>query len=115
MSKQLLFQTINELKKAGNKNEAPIWSKLAKLAIKPSSSKRTLNVNRINQITKENDMIVFPGKVLGTGNISHKITISSFSISNSAAQKIMDAGGQIIEFSEMIKKSPTGKGVVFLG
>ncbi len=115
MSNQLLFQTINELKKAGNKNKAPIWSKLAKMATKPSSAKRTVNINRINQITKDNDVVVFPGKVLGTGNVSHKITISSFSISNSAAQKILDAGGKIINFSEMIQKSPTGKGVIMLG
>ena len=39
----------------------------------------------------------------------------SFSISNSAAKKIKDSGGEIIKFSEMIEKFPTGKGVKIIG
>ncbi|MEK0328055.1 MAG: uL15 family ribosomal protein, partial [Nitrosopumilus sp.] len=66
-------------------------------------------------VTKENAVIVVPGKVLGTGNVSHKITLSSFSISNSAAKKIIESGGTIISFSEMINKFPTGKGVIIIG
>ena len=75
---------VKDLKQASKKNEAPIWSKLAVLALKPSSSKRTVNLTRINKITKENDVLFVPGKILGTGNLSHKITLSSFSISTTA-------------------------------
>ena len=70
---------------------------------------------RIGQLTKDNDTVVFPGKVLGTGNIPHKITISSFSISESAANKIIESGGKLVSFSDLIEKNPTGKGVVLLG
>ena len=72
---------VKDLKQASKKNEAPIWSRLAALALKPSSSRRVVNLTRINKITKENDILFVPGKVLGTGNISHKITLSSFSMS----------------------------------
>jgi len=72
-------------------------------------------LTRINDFTKEGEVIVVPGKILGTGNVSHKITISSFSISNSAAKKITESGGNIISFKEMIKKFPTGKGVRIIG
>ena len=81
-----------DLKKASTKNDAPIWAKLAEYALKPSAARRDLNLNRISQLTKENDMVVFPGKVLGTGTIPHKITLFSFSISNSAADKIIKNG-----------------------
>ena len=73
------------------------------------------NLYRIGQLTKDNDTVVFPGKVLGTGNIPHKITLCPFSISESAATKILENGGKLISFSELIEKSPTGKGVVLLG
>ena len=53
--------------------------------------------------------------MLGTGILSHKIILASFSISNSAAKKIKDSGGEIIKFSEMIEKFPTGKGVKIIG
>jgi large subunit ribosomal protein L18e len=104
-----------DLKKASVKNDAPIWAKLAEYALKPSIARRDINLNRIAQLTKENDTVVFPGKVLGTGNVSHKITLCSFSISNSAVDKIIDNGGKLISFSDLIKQNPTGKGVVLLG
>ena len=70
---------------------------------------------KIGQITKDNDTVVFPGKVLGTGTVPHKITLCSFSISESAANKIIESGGKLISFSYLIEKNPTGKGVVLLG
>ena len=105
---------IKDLKQASKKNEAPIWSRLADLALKPSS-RRVVNLTRINKTTKENDILFVPGKVLGTGNISHKITLSSFSMSVTAANKIIQNGGNIITYSDMIKKYPTGKGVIIFG
>ena len=83
--------------------------------MKPSSSRRVVNLTRINKATKENDVLFVPGKVLGTGNISHKITLSSFSMSATAANKIIKTGGSIVTYSDMIKKYPTGKGVIIFG
>ena len=115
MTNQVVLQMAKQLKLASTKNDAPIWFKLAQLALKPSSARRVVNLNKINEFTKENDVIVVPGKVLGTGNVSHKVILSSFSISNTAAKKISESGGQIISFSEMIEKFPTGKGVNIIG
>jgi len=115
MANQFVVQMAKELKKASAKNDAPLWSKLAEFALKPSSARRTINLKRIGQLTKDNDVVIFPGKVLGTGAIPHKITLFSFSISNSAASKIKESGGQIVEFSDMIEKFPSGKGVNLLG
>ena len=106
---------VKDLKQASKKNEAAIWSKLADLALKPSSTKLTVNLTRINKITKENDVLYVPGKILGSGNLSHKITLSSFSISTTAANKIIQSGGNIMTYSDMIKKFPTGKGVIIFG
>jgi large subunit ribosomal protein L18e len=115
MTNQIVVQMARELKKASTKNDAPIWSKLAELALKPNSARRTINLKRIGQLTKDNDVVIFPGKVLGTGTIPHKITLFSFSISNSAVSKIKGSGGKIVGFTDMIEKYPTGKGVSLLG
>ena len=114
MVNQVVLHMIKDLKQASKKNEAPIWSRLAKLAIKPSARK-IVNLTRINKITKDNDVLFVPGKVLGTGNISHKIILSSFSISATAAKKIIQTGGTIMTYSDMIKKYPTGKDVMIFG
>jgi large subunit ribosomal protein L18e len=104
-----------ELRKASSKNEAPIWARLAEYALKPSIARRHINLKKINELTKESDTVVFPGKVLGTGTLNHKITLCSFSISNSAASKILENGGKIVSYSNLIENHPTGKGVVLLG
>lgn len=104
-----------ELKNASKKNKAPIWLRLAELALKPASARRIVNVGQIDKFTKNNDIIVVPGKVLGTGNLTHKITLCSFSISNSGVQKILDSGGKILSFPELVKSNPTGKGVKIVG
>lgn len=115
MANQVVLQMAKKLKQASTKNDAPIWAKLAQLAQKPSSARKVVNLTKINGVTKENDVVVIPGKILGTGNLLHKITVSSFSISNSAATKIIESGGKIISISEMIEKFPTGKGVKIIG
>jgi len=115
MTNQVVIQMAKDLKKASAKNNAPIWGKLAEYALKPSAARRDINLYKIGQNTKENDMVVFPGKVLGTGDIPHKITLFAFSISESAANKILEKGGKLITYSNLIEKNPTGKGVVLLG
>ncbi|MGH9998871.1 MAG: 50S ribosomal protein L18e, partial [Nitrosopumilaceae archaeon] len=115
MTNAVVLHMAKELKEASKKNKAPIWSRLAELALKPSSARRTVNVSRIDRLTKDGDVIVVPGKVLGTGGMSHKITLCSFSISNSGAQKILEQGGKILNYSELIKNHPTGKGVTIIG
>jgi large subunit ribosomal protein L18e len=115
MTNQVTIQMANDLKKASTKNGAPIWRKLAEYALKPSAARRNINLYRIGQLTKENDIVIFPGKVLGTGNIPHKITLFAFSISNSAATKIIQSGGHLISYSNLIENNPSGKGVVLLG
>jgi len=112
---QVVLHMVKDLKQASKKNEAPIWSRLADLALKPSSSRRVVNLTRISKTTKDNDVLFVPGKVLGTGNISHKIILSSFSMSTTAAKKIIQTGGTIMTYSDMIKKYPTGKGVIIFG
>ena len=106
MTNQVVIRMASDLRKASVANDAPIWRKLAEYALKPSIARRDINVNRISQLTKENDTVVFPGKVLGTGAISHKITLCSFSISNSAAAKVLENGGKIISYSRFNQTKP---------
>ena len=110
-----LVQLVKELKSASRKNEAPIWLKIAKNVLKSNSNKRTINLKKIDALTDDGSAVVISGKILGTGNLSHKVLVSSFSISNSAAKKIKESGGEILQFSDMIDRFPTGKGVKIIG
>ena len=111
MTNQVVIHMAKELKVASKKNKAPIWSRLAEMALKPTRARNVLNLGQLDKFVNDNDIVVVPGKVLGTGNISHKITLCSFSISSSGAKKIVQSGGKIIDVTQLIKNNPTGKGV----
>ena len=115
MTNQIFINVAKELKEASKKNDAAIWKKLRSFILKPSSSRRIVNLTKIDKITKDNDVLFVPGKVLGTGNISHKISLCSFSISRTATKKIIQSGGKIMKLSDIIEKYPTGKGVTIIG
>ncbi|MFZ1076124.1 MAG: 50S ribosomal protein L18e [Nitrosotalea sp.] len=115
MTNQVVIRMAKELKVASKKNKAPIWLRLSEMALKPTRTRRVLNLGQIDKSVNDNDTVIVPGKVLGTGNISHKITLCSFSISTTGAKKVTQSGGKIIDFAQLIKNNPTGKGVKILG
>ncbi|MDE1813331.1 MAG: 50S ribosomal protein L18e [Thaumarchaeota archaeon] len=115
MTNQIVIQMVKTLRGASKKNNAPIWERLADLALKPTRAKRTINLGQLDKFVSDNDIIIVPGKVLGTGNLSHKITLCSFSISTTGAKKITQSGGKISDISQIIKDHPTGKGVKIIG
>ena len=87
MVTQAKVNTLKILKKASKENDAPIWAKVADFVQKSRSNQKIVNLTRINQTTEDGNAVVITGKILGTGNISHKVSVSSFSISNAAAKK----------------------------
>jgi large subunit ribosomal protein L18e len=111
----LIANTIWTLRQAFKKNNAPIWRALGEELAGSRTNRREINVGRLAEITKSDEVIVIPGKVLGTGALGHKLTVCAFSISENAAKKILTAGGKLVTFEDVIKKYPDGKGVRIIG
>ena len=115
MTDEHRVRMARDLKKASTQHAAPIWRRVSEYALKPSVARRTINVKGIDSRTTDGDTVVFPGKVLGTGTISHGVTLFCFGISESAAIKIRKAGGRILNHHDIVSAKPTGSGVVLLG
>jgi len=111
----LVDNTIWTLRHAFKKNRSPIWHVLEAELAGPRAGRREINVRRLAEITRSDEVIVIPGKLLGTGQLGHKLTVCAFSISESAAKKVLTAGGKIMTFEELIKNYPEGKGVRVIG
>ena len=93
------------------KTKRRIWRKVSK---KLSGSRRQrieANLYRINKKTKPNDVIVIPGKVLGIGDLTHKLTISCLNCSESAKKKIVASGSKLMSIEDLLEQNPTGKNV----
>jgi large subunit ribosomal protein L18e len=111
----MIGNTIWSLRNAFKKNKAPIWRALQEELAGSRANRREINVKRLAEITKADDVVVVPGKVLGTGSIGHKLTVCAFSISETAARKIKESGGNVATFDDLINKHPDGKGVRIIG
>ena len=111
----ILKKLIEELKKKSVEHKVNIWNKIASDLERPTRVRHIVNLSKINLYTKENDTIVVPGKVLGSGTLDHKLTISAYQFSNGAKEKINKAGCKIIPLNELIQESPQGKRIRILG
>ncbi|MFL6330836.1 MAG: 50S ribosomal protein L18e [Nitrososphaeraceae archaeon] len=111
----LVYNTIWTLRRAFKKNKAPIWRLLENELSGPRSNRREVNVRELANVTKSNEVVIVPGKVLGTGAIGHRLTVCTFSISEIAARKIIGSGGKIITLDDLVQNHPDGTGVRIIG
>ncbi|MFX0076051.1 MAG: 50S ribosomal protein L18e [Candidatus Hermodarchaeota archaeon] len=93
------------------KTKRKIWRKVSKKLSGPRRERVEANLYRINKKTKENDVIVVPGKVLGLGDIDHKLTIACLEYSKTAQKKIESSGSRLISIEELYESNPEGKNV----
>ncbi|MBI5392411.1 50S ribosomal protein L18e [Candidatus Woesearchaeota archaeon] len=114
-SNQILTKTIAELKKKSIEEEKGIWKAIARYLEAPARQARVVNLAKISRYSKENDTIIVPGKVLGGGDLNHKLTIAAFRISEQAREKIQKQNGNIISFEELMQKNPKGTGIKIIG
>lgn len=105
-----LKELIKNLEKLANKEKVKLWKAIANELKKATRKKREVNLFHINRITKENETIIVPGKVLGTGEINHKVNVAAFQFSDSAKKKL-----NAMTIEELMKTNPKAKGVRIIG
>ena len=93
------------------KTKTRIWKKLSKKISSPRSNKIEANLYRINKKTKVDDIIVIPGKVLGIGELNHKLTIACLECSTPAKKKIEQSGSKLLSINELLEQNPEGKNI----
>ena len=104
-------QLIKILKEKARQEEAPIWRDLAKRLEKSTRSQAEVNLSRINRYTSDDEIILVPGKVLGSGALDHKVQVAALDFSQQAAEKIVDAGGKCLDITLLLEENPKGSGV----
>ncbi|MFP4524429.1 MAG: 50S ribosomal protein L18e [Candidatus Woesearchaeota archaeon] len=111
---QALATLITELKRQASTQEASIWKRIATDLEKPTRQRRVVNVFSIDKHSKEDDVVIVPGKVLGVGELNHKVTVAALAFSDEAKEKI-DAKGKTMDIKELMAQRPKGEKVRILG
>ena len=114
-SNSTLVKTIVELKEASRKNEAPLWRSIANRLEGSSRNWPSVNVSKLEYNVNKNGKAIVPGKLMGTGIVTKKMTVAAYSFTDSAKEKIQSAGGKCLTYNEMIKAIPKGTDVMVIG
>jgi len=110
-----LLQTIKLLNGKSQESGIPLWQSLAKKLKRSNKSRIYANISLINRHTEPNDIVVIPGKVLGSGKLDHPVSVSAFKFSKVAKQKIKDSGGRCISLTTLLSENPKVSKVKMLG
>jgi large subunit ribosomal protein L18e len=85
------------------KQKKPLWIRAADLLSRPSKKAVSVNLQKLNKLTKANDFVIVPGKVLGKGELEHKITLGAFKFSESAREKL--GKKEALTIPELVEKA----------
>jgi large subunit ribosomal protein L18e len=106
--------TIKVLRKASNANNTDIWRAISDSLCSPRRGSASINLSKIDMLTSEGQVVAVPGKVLGFGNLTKKVDVAALSFSQSARDKIAQAGGKAVTLEALVSLNPRGKGVKIL-
>ena len=109
-----LTELITELRKTSAIQQAPVWSAVADDLARPTRQKAIVNLAKLARSTKQGEVIIVPGKVLGDGELSHSLTIAALGFSASAQLKLKANKTIMITITDALKKDPKGKSVRIL-
>ncbi len=106
-----LVELIAVLRQSAREQRAAIWKELARRLEAPAQNHAEVNLSRLNRSTSSNDVVVVPGKVLGTGSLDHPICVAALSFSETARSKIFAASGKVATLDEIVGARPSGSNV----
>ena len=106
---------IRFLRKKSNDAEANIWDTIAEKLGVSKHRRVSINISRMNRYSSDGETVVVPGKVLGAGNLDHKLSVAAFSFSKLAKEKIERAGGECLTIQALANRNPQGTGVKIIG
>lgn len=111
----VLQQLITSLRKESTSSKAQLWDRIADDLEKPTRQRRVVNISRLARTTKPNETIVVPGKVLGSGDLSHSIVVAALSFSIGAKERIEQAKGKALTIEQLLKQKPKTKDLKIIG
>ena len=106
-----LRKLIEDIKENASKEDSGFWRKIATELEKSRRKRRQVTISRINKVTKDNETIVVPGKVLGDDNLNHNVKVAALEFSSSAKKMIKDS----ITIRQLLKTNPKAKDIRIIG
>ncbi|MFC6864959.1 MULTISPECIES: 50S ribosomal protein L18e [Haloarcula] len=105
-----LSSLIADLKSAARSSGGAVWGDVAERLEKPRRTHAEVNLGRIERYAQEDETVVVPGKVLGSGVLQKDVTVAAVDFSGTAEKKI-DQVGEAVSLEQAIENNPEGSHV----
>ena len=90
------------------------WLEVAGILSGSRRKRISLNLDEINNQTKEKEKVLVPGKVLSQGEINKKLKVIAFGFSEKAKEKLSKSGCEFSNILTEIKLNPSAEGIKIL-
>ncbi len=89
-----------------------VFKEIASILKSARRARPEANLAHLNRIVKDGDVIVVPGKLLGSGALEHKnVTIGALAWSESVAEKAKAAGVKLLSLPQLLEQYPNGANI----
>jgi large subunit ribosomal protein L18e len=105
-----LQELIAELKAVSRESDASVWRDVADRLEKPRRTHAEVNLGRIERYAREDETVVVPGKVLGSGVLQKDVTVAAVDFSSTARTKI-ERVGDAVTLEQVLEGNPEGANV----
>jgi large subunit ribosomal protein L18e len=105
-----LTSLITELQSAASERDSPVWQTVADRLEKPRRTHAEVNLGRIERYANEDETVVVPGKVLGSGVLEKPVTVAAVDFSGTAETKIEQVG-EPLALEDALERNPDGSNV----
>ncbi len=105
-----LSSLIADLKSAARNSGGDVWGDIAERLEKPRRTHAEVNLGQIERYAREDETVVVPGKVLGSGVLQKDVTVAAVDFSGTAETKI-DQVGEAVSLEQLVEDNPEGSNV----
>ena len=103
-----LVGLVSRLYSLSAKEKSKLWRDVAQRLEGPAKARPSVNLSKLDRYCDDGETVLIPGKLLGAGNISKKVTVSAFAHSGSAARKLAEAGCSLVSIDALAQSNPAG-------
>jgi len=93
------------------KSDSDFWLKVARFLARPKRKAIEVNLDKIEKNCEDGEIALIPGKVLGKGVLTKKITIACFKASKQAKEKIALSKSKLTSIDELYEKNKKGENI----
>jgi large subunit ribosomal protein L18e len=102
---------IRRLKQLSRETGKGLWRRIAIELMKPRRQRAEVNLYKIEKYVNDGDVVIIPGKLLGDGELTKKVTVIALAASKQSLEKLRASGSTFISLYDVTGKEIEGKRV----